>query len=255
MYYIYCYTNKINGKQYIGSTINPLNIRYNQHKYNSQQPNNPKYNYPLYQAFRKYGLDNFDYECLQECNCSEEKLRLLEQQYIDMFDCITPKGYNQTRDTLHPINTKESYEKMKQTKRDNANQVAELDENNNIINFWNSIIDCAEQENLNAGHIADCCRGERKTTDNRRFCWIINDELKIPEYIGQNNYKGEKGTTQIQSTSRKVAKIDLDTNKVIQIYDTIALASRENNCDNSAISKVCRGLRKRTGGFGWKYVE
>jgi hypothetical protein len=51
-----------------------------------------------------------------------------------------------------------------------------------------------------------------------------------------------------------VAKINKDTNEIIEIYDTIALAARENNCDNSAISKVCNGTRNSCGGFKWKYI-
>ena len=101
---------------------------------------------------------------------------------------------------------------------------------------------------------AAVCRGERLTTSNRKFYWIENDELIIPEYH-RDLYKGEKGTTQIQSSSKKVAKINIETNEIIEIYDTIALAARENNCDNSAISKVCRGLRNKCGGFKWQYIE
>ena len=40
----------------------------------------------------------------------------------------------------------------------------------------------------------------------------------------------------------------------MEVYDTIALAARENNCDASGISKVCRGLRNKAKGYGWKYV-
>ena len=77
----------------------------------------------------------------------------------------------------------------------------------------------------------------------KKFYWINeNNELIIPEY-NRNSYKGENGTTQKQITNRKVAKINIETNEIIIIYDSIALASRENNCDSSAIAKVCRGKR------------
>ena len=81
-----------------------------------------------------------------------------------------------------------------------------------------------------------------------------NKDIIIPEYH-RDLYKGEKGTTQIQSSSKKVAKINIETNEIIEIYDTIALAARENGCDNSGISKVCQGLRNKCGGFKWQYIE
>ena len=71
---------------------------------------------------------------------------------------------------------------------------------------------------------------------------LLAQELIIPEY-NRNSYHGKKGTTQIQSTSQRVAKIDLNTQEILNIYDTVALAARENNCDASCISKVCRGKR------------
>ena len=143
---------------------------------------------------------------------------------------------------------------MSETKRNNAKEVAEVDKNLHIIKIWRSIIDCAEETHLDERKIAAVCRGERKTTNNRIFYWIVNNELEIPIY-NRDIYKGEEGTTQIQSSSRKVAKIDLNTNKILDAYDTIALAARENKCDNSAISKVCKGIRKQCGGFGWKYID
>jgi len=56
---IYCFTNLINNKKYVGSTISKPNVRYNQHIYNAFHKNTHQYNYPLYQAIRKYGIINF----------------------------------------------------------------------------------------------------------------------------------------------------------------------------------------------------
>ena len=255
MSYIYCFTNTINNKKYIGSTIQKPNIRYNQHIYNVFHKNVHQYDYPLYVAIRKYGLENFSYEILLEKDCDEETIRKIEQEYIIKYNCLSPNGYNQTSDTQHPINAIESYQKMSQTKRNKAKCVAEVDKNNNILQIWNSIADCAEELNLGEKHIASCCRGERHTTEGRMFYWVDeNNNLIIPEYIGCK-YKGKSGTTQIQITNKKVCKCDKDTGQIIMIYDSVALAGRENKCDSSAIVKVCKGKRKTCGGFSWKYYE
>lgn len=254
--YIYCFTNLINNKQYIGSTISDPNHRYNQHIYNAtHQENNLKYNYPLYCAFRKYGIENFKYEILLQKECEEIEIRKIEHDYILKYNTLAPNGYNQTDNTIQPMMTKEIALKVSETKREKAKEVVEIDKNNNILNKWRSIIDCAEQTNLDERKIASVCRGERKTTGERIFRWLDeNNKIIIPKYK-RDEYKGAPGTTQIQSSSRQVAKIDLKTGEILDIYPTIALAARENNCDSSSISKVCRGIRAYCKGFKWKYIE
>ena len=252
---IYCFTNLINGKQYIGSTIVEPNRRYNQHIYNATHENAHQYNYPLYEAIRKYGKENFDFKVLYQEECEEEHIRELEREYILRFNTLSPNGYNQTDNTEHPINAIESYKKMSETKRNNAKRVAQIDNNNNIIKIFRSVVDCAEETHEDEKKIGSCCRGERKSTGGKFFAWLDeNNQLIIPEYKRDFD-KGEIGTTQIQSSSRKVAKIDIDTLQIIETYDTIALASRENNCDASGISKVCTGKRKSCGGFKWEYID
>ena len=90
---IYCYTNKINGKKYVGQTINPEQ-RYNAHKSNYQNPNNIEYNSLIHRAFRKYGFNNFTYEILVKDIDDINVLNELEIYYIKKFNCQTPNGYN-----------------------------------------------------------------------------------------------------------------------------------------------------------------
>lgn len=61
---IYKIENKINGKVYIGQSIN-IKIRWQQHK---REANCNRRNAPLYNALRKYGFDNFTFEVLEECS-------------------------------------------------------------------------------------------------------------------------------------------------------------------------------------------
>ena len=90
---IYCYTNKINGKKYVGQTIN-AEQRYNAHKSNYQNPNNTEYNSLIHKAFRKYGFNNFTYEVLVKGIDDINVLNELEIYYIKKFNCQTPNGYN-----------------------------------------------------------------------------------------------------------------------------------------------------------------
>lgn len=84
---IYKITNKINQKAYIGQSID-IQRRWRVHK---NYPKNTKY--PLYLAFEKYGLNNFTFEVIEECDCQE--LDDKEIYYIKIFNTYY-NGYNQT---------------------------------------------------------------------------------------------------------------------------------------------------------------
>lgn len=85
---IYKITNKINGHSYIGQSVD-IERRWRQHI------NFPKENskYPLYQAFVKYGIENFSFEILELCQ--KEKLDSREIYFITKFNTYRD-GYNQT---------------------------------------------------------------------------------------------------------------------------------------------------------------
>ena len=90
---IYIITNNVNGKVYIGQAID-IHSRFIGHKYKAFEPNGQGYNYPLYRAIRKYGLENFSFEVLEECD--RDKLNELEIFYIEKYNAYGPGGYNQT---------------------------------------------------------------------------------------------------------------------------------------------------------------
>lgn len=88
---IYKITNLINGKCYIGQSVN-IKQRWTTHLKDAFWENGPEYNYPLYQAFRKYGVANFSFEVLEEC--SKDALNEREIFYIAKYNAYS-KGYNQ----------------------------------------------------------------------------------------------------------------------------------------------------------------
>lgn len=90
---IYKITNNINNKVYIGQSIN-IEKRWREHKRRAFVQNK-EYNKYLYNAFRKYGLDNFSFEIIIEC--PREQLNELECFYIRQYNsCNELYGYNET---------------------------------------------------------------------------------------------------------------------------------------------------------------
>ena len=92
---IYKYTNTINGKSYIGQTVNPIQ-RHNGHLFDAR---NPKTHF--HKALKKYGINNFTYEivCSIESDNKEElkeKLNESEIKYIEFYDTYK-NGYNSTK--------------------------------------------------------------------------------------------------------------------------------------------------------------
>ena len=84
---IYKVTNKINDKIYIGQTIRKLYQRKAGHKCSAIKKKNISY---FHNALRKYNIDNFEWEVIEECN-SKEDLDLAEEWYIMYYKSHTTK--------------------------------------------------------------------------------------------------------------------------------------------------------------------
>lgn len=99
---IYKITNQINGKCYIGQSIN-ITERWKAHRTRYHQPSCKDYECPLYRAMRKYELENFSFEIIEDCsNLAEnenkrQELNKREIYWISYFHSNEPDfGYNLT---------------------------------------------------------------------------------------------------------------------------------------------------------------
>ena len=86
---IYCITNKINNKKYIGKTLSSIEERFKQHISDRIHYNHR----PLYIAMNKYGVENFSIDLVEEIEYS--KLSEREQYWIKTLDTYY-NGYNAT---------------------------------------------------------------------------------------------------------------------------------------------------------------
>lgn len=87
---IYKITNKINNKTYIGQSI-CIERRFAQHKSPYEQERFS--DKPLYKAIKKYGIENFSFEVVEEC--SVDQLNKKEAYYINLYNSLCHEnGYN-----------------------------------------------------------------------------------------------------------------------------------------------------------------
>lgn len=86
---IYKITNQINGKIYVGQSIN-IEKRWRQHISDTKTHKDECY---IHRAMRKYGVENFSFEIIEKC--SKEELNDREVYWIEYFDSTNrEKGYN-----------------------------------------------------------------------------------------------------------------------------------------------------------------
>jgi len=84
MGWIYMIRNKINGKIYIGQTIQPIKTRLQQHQQNLRRS-------VISNAIKKYGWKNFVIDWYE---CPDEDLNFDEELLVREMGTISPDGYN-----------------------------------------------------------------------------------------------------------------------------------------------------------------
>lgn len=113
---IYCYTNTITGKKYIGQTIHPEQRKRN-HLHEAIMKNSDYY---FHRSIRKYGWDKFQYDILEEVG--RELLNERELHFIESLNTLWPHGYNQS---LANALNETSIQKMAETKKKRFSQMTD----------------------------------------------------------------------------------------------------------------------------------
>jgi group I intron endonuclease len=232
MGYIYMIKNKINGKLYIGQTIRKnLNDRWRQHKSCKKDTVG---NY-LYNAYNKYGINNFDYKLI--CICFDEDCNKFEEDYIKKYNSIYPNGYNlKSGGNNHKLS-----EETKQLLRD---------KNKGKVNP-NKGKKMSEEQKQKLRESAIKWHSSNKITIKENTKNKISESLKI-------YYKNNKNST----TSKRCIKIeqyDL-SNNYIKTFNSINSAAKEIGITQMMINRASSNEEKyakykTAKGFIWKRVE
>ena len=166
--------------------------------------------------FRKYGIDNFNFEIIETLSNYQTMIEA-EHNWIVRENCIFPNGYNQTDKTDSPMFDPNVAKKMSNTKREKyGKRVCEINTEGEILEIWQSLAEAGEKTGLNRFKISNVCNGTRITTGDRIFRFVDeNKNIIIPE-IKSNQVQ----TNRITKTSRKVGAYNLN-NELIASFDSL----------------------------------
>lgn len=276
MGYVYKITNLINDKKYIGITQFSVESRWKEHLYAATKTN---IKYALYKAMRKYGIQNFKIETLEEVPL--EELYEKEKYYIALYDTFikNEKGYNLTLggEGHSIINNLKVYElwdeglsikqicdylghdrsSIRKILSDYENySLEESNKRGDSIQGLNRLLE-VYQFSLDGTFIAKYNsrkEAEEKTGIKASAIWAA---IKSKGTSGgfQWCYKEDKDTIKPKK-GRKYRQKVVQKNKegqIVEIYESAAEASRKTNISATQIRNVCQGKGYTAGGYYWSY--
>lgn len=233
---IYKIENTVNGKVYIGQSKN-IEERWKSHIRASKSKASVGYNYYIHKAFRKYGIENFIFSVVEECEPSELNER--EVYWIKIYESVNNEhGYNMTEGG---DNT--SYHAQR--------PIYQIDiDTKEIVNKYKSCFEAGRCIGKFQANIRHCC--DKKYRYAYGFLWVYADEYDPNEIKKRNisiNLSAHSGK------SKEVAKCDKNTHDVLEIFVNSKEASEKTGITRSAISNCLVNISKSAGGYYWAYTE
>ena len=211
MAYIYQITNDINGKIYIGKTEFSIEKRFKEHCQDAFRDRNEKR--PLYAAMRKYGIEHFHIELIEETDSPEER----EVFWIENKRSFK-NGYNATvggdgKKYIDYDLVISSYKEIK------------------------SIVDTAKVLNISADSVSNILR-------QNNISIISSSEVNLNKYGKITNmYSLEGEFLKSFSSTNEAAQYMIDNN----------LTNCKKTTIKQHITEVCTGRRNTAAKYKWKY--
>lgn len=254
---VYKIENQITKDIYIGSSVHLANRKSRHFK---DLEKNIHHSIILQRAVNKYGIENFIFIVLE--NCEKEALLIREQYYLDtllpLYNILTQAG-----NSLGHIVTKKTREKHKKyalennvrppesTWKEKQQKVYMLDKNSlKVLNEFESLSSACRfigKKETFVSTLSSCCNNKRFSAFGYRWVFFLEDIQKL------RNKKPllawNKGIKINNNKSKKVKQFDLKGNFIME-FSSVKEAEE---IFGKGVSNCALGKSKTSNGFIWKY--
>lgn len=256
MFTLYVHKNKSNDKVYVGYTGRTVTQRWGKDgtKYLQTNKKGQLYHPRFANAILKYGWDNFEHIIIRDDIESEKEAHQLEQELIREYNATDEKfGYNMTEGGegmkgRYP--TKETRKRMSEAK---IGSIPWNKDKKGVMIPWNKGKPHSEEEKKK---ISEGRKGKEPWNKGKKGVTVAwNKGLKgqyskeTIEKMTLANRSPEKIQRTKEANSVPVRLVELD-----KYFASIEMASKETGVNKSNIVAVCKGKRKKAGGYHWQYV-
>lgn len=239
---IYMIQNKVNNKMYIGQAVD-IEDRWGEHR--SGLRGGYHTNKHLQNSWERDGEENFEFSILLECE--ESQLNTFEEYYIlELMTYNDSVGYNKNYGGKSGRPTEEAKRKISESKKGRHH---------------------SEETKRK---MSESLKGKHRSEEIKRKI----SEAKKGKYCGEKNHwygkhrseetkrkisESQKGKQLSEETKRKLSKpvvqIDLTTNKIVKVWESIREVGRQGGFTSSAIGACCNGKRKTHKGYKWMFLS
>lgn len=165
---------------------------------------------------KNLGLANFLVDIIEECT-DQEELDKAEKKWIAMEDCVEPNGYNQCQGGLLNTTGYHHKEEAKAAMR-KAKQYSYLGNSNPFY-------------------------GKHHSNEQRERWSQLRKGMGHVSEAGLKNIRASHFTAKVRCVETG------------EVFNSITEAATKYGITPTHISRVCRGKRKRTGGYHWEYIK
>lgn len=255
--YVYLIYNNFDANVYVGETIQPINKRFKQHVYESNNTKQKSYNYLLSKAIRKYGYANFfvkELECVTgyDKKIVKNQIQELEKLYIkkyNSFEC----GYNMDEGGLGgKCQSEEIRKRLSNIKKQDPKTKERMDYARKFIKTSYTIAYnyCTGQKlnEFNSAKKAAEFYG-LQGTDVTKMCKLVKNYRSFKDLKVTFRYKNDSFTPPYSIEVYTEDNILLD--KFVFIKD----GSEKYGVDSSSIVRCCKGKVKSAGTYLGKRLK